>query len=677
MSDRSKLIGLAYITKTEDPLKVFADIVCFCLYKLGEGNRSSQSISEKVSTEFGFKMPAFLVENCINYLKKGGFISIRNNKIHLNKSSINISEFEHRRSIYQENEEKVLNCLVNYARNQGIFWSAEEARSKLEVFLIDKENVYELFTNNIGDVKRDSTETDIVLGFISDEIQNDTMISKYIIQIANGLVMYIGISVFENYDSEKRQKYQDTDFFLDTKLLLRYLSYSFDFEHQYAVELISLLVNEYNANIRVFRQTYEELRFAFQQTIESLKENSEIFDNEMKYYVYAHNMDYQEIELELFKLDRKLEEAGIKVIEKVNWNDPKVQMNNLNWEQLHQYIKSRNPTWRDKAIHNDIESINQINYLRDCDYSTHFGGSRKLPVFVTSNTKLVAIIKQYLIDQTATDRNVKRFSEKNLPIISCNNLMYRLWLLKPEKIKTLPKLTLSRMVFATHNEPDQVLEEIRRSIKNFSLNNDINLIEMDDYTRYKFENSIQKEITTRPEANITEIIGATIDEMRALDKMASEKKIKAMEEELAIKDKDNLESIKARDLLNEEKLKKERKILDIELDLLKERTPVNIRIIVYIAKHIHLFISLAHVVLSTISYWISQNAILFLVLILAQFTQFFSSKIKNYLCNVAFDVTSKLIEKKNYESDTEKLLSMHNDNIKKYVFSKTPNNITQ
>lgn len=141
-------------------------------------------------------------------------------------------------------------------------------------------------------------------------------------------------------------------------------------------------------------------------------------------------------------------ELGIDSITTVDRNTENARNYNIDVVGITDYIENK-CGWRRNAIYCDAEIINQINILRKGDYSQPYGGKAKLPVFVTSNSKLAYTFRDYIFSYANKDR---RWSSHALPVISDNMLLYRIWLPFAAEFAKLPSLTLSRFAYAAQSE---------------------------------------------------------------------------------------------------------------------------------------------------------------------------------------------------------------------------------
>ena len=182
-------------------------------------------------------------------------------------------------------------------------------------------------------------------------------------------------------------------------------------------------------------------------------------------------------------------------------------------ERIKQFVKERHSKWKDKAIGNDVDTINYINILRKGDYSIKFGGRKKLPVFITSNTALVWDIKEYINQFWADDKEIATWNINALPIITDNMLMCRLWLPKAQNLVSIPALTLARNAYAAQQTNIAFFEKIRASAKDLKEKHDIDIINVSVVRKEKLEELIVKNTHGNIEEITPEMVATTVDEL--------------------------------------------------------------------------------------------------------------------------------------------------------------------
>ena len=177
-------------------------------------------------------------------------------------------------------------------------------------------------------------------------------------------MIYLGVYETNDYYQDCTQKFKGTDFYLDTKLLLRIMGYSWKLETEAAQELVNLIRKDYGGNACVFEHTIGELESALYTASECLDKNKAIVDSELRIYAELNNCSAYDLKLHSQSVRETVKKLGFKITEEIHWNNEDTQKWNLDEEKIKNYIKEKHPKWKDRAIENDICAINYINILR-------------------------------------------------------------------------------------------------------------------------------------------------------------------------------------------------------------------------------------------------------------------------------------------------------------------------
>ena len=158
--------------------------------------------------------------------------------------------------------------------------------------------------------------------------------------------------------------------------------------------------------------------------------------------------------------------------------------------------------------------VNYINILRRGDYSIKYGGKRKLPVFITTNTLLVWDIREYIKQYRDEDKGIANWRENALPIISDNMLMCRLWLPRSKNMSALPAMTLARNAYAAQQTNKAFFDKIRNTAKELQdKHKDVDVINVSDLMKEKLEENLVKNTKGNIEELTTEILAMSLDEV--------------------------------------------------------------------------------------------------------------------------------------------------------------------
>lgn len=359
-------------------------------------------------------------------------------------TSFDIEKFDNDLLQRRIREENLIQDLKEYLDGLDVHWQTDEVRERFAQFLIESNYAYRLFKNGtITDRGYDGKKISdgwYISQYIKKIESEGNIQFDYILEIVKGLMIYIGLCQFTDYNQDKEEKFSGTEFFLDTKLVLRYLGYSWPELVQETRELVELIRKEYKGKIVIFRHTYLEVQSALSNEIHFLKYGGdENYELECFRKIKHHTKD--KFELELLQLERTIvENEKIEITDGVEVSQEENVKYNLNPETFAAYIKERYPLWKNGTIYNDVASINQIHVMRKSDYSCRFGGRKKLPIFITTNYPLITCCRDYL--KKLSDEEGREYVYNFFPIIADSALMYRLWL--------LPRHTL-HLCFKSHH----------------------------------------------------------------------------------------------------------------------------------------------------------------------------------------------------------------------------------
>lgn len=330
-------------------------------------------------------------------------------------------------------------------------------------------------------------------------------------------MIYIGVYEAQDYKQNYTQKFLGTKFFFDTKLILRLMGYSWKLETDSVRELFDL-IKLYNGSIYVFEHTIGEIEFALGNAIDCIKKRNIIQDFELRTGIELKNINEFDLELTKKSIRSIIEkELKIKIYPDMDWGSSKNQRYNLDTEKIINYIVQRHPNWKHRAINNDVDVINYINILRKGNYTCKYGGTKKLPVFVTSNTSLVYDIKSYIEENGENDKNIANWNPHALPVITDNMLMCRLWVPKSNLLSSLPTLTLARNAYAAQQVDAYFFDKLKETATQLKINHNIDLINVSTIVKDKLEEIVIKNISGNVDDLTEEVLASSADELIRLE----------------------------------------------------------------------------------------------------------------------------------------------------------------
>lgn len=521
MKNQNSLISLAYIKVSDNPLYVFCHYILYILLKEPTHELRADILKERLLAKFGLNMPQQLINNCIRLLEQrtevvrlphgGGY--------RISETDFDLDHFENTIQKLQEHENTVLGSLTDFVNQKyRKRWTKEEARNYLSAFLGKEGYGAQLFLQKELKIEGKQASPSVYIGRYIDCLQEkpDCLELRYLEELVNGMMVLQGISQTGDYQQNKHQKFKGTVFYFDTKLVLRALGFSWKAQVDSVREMVRLLRDKYEAKIGIFPQTLTEVENALSMAGSSFQKGRPIRDLELKLYseLYPEDaamlLDFSSIVPELLK-----RELGIDEPTKINWDKSETRKYNIDVKVIADYIEDQ-CGWRRGAIDNDVEVINQINILRKADYTCQYGGKDKLPVFVTSNSKLAYTFRDYI---TENEENGKGWSSHALPVISDNMLLYRVWLPFATEYGNLPALTLSRFAYSAQSEGIVFYEKFRSMASTLEKTKNVDLVNVTEAARRKVEDILMMATDGNPEQMTEEVVAASFDEYVRLEKL--------------------------------------------------------------------------------------------------------------------------------------------------------------
>ena len=519
MKNQNSLISFAYIKVSDNPLSVFCHYILYILIKTPKRELRADELKEKLFEEFGISMPPQLINNCIKILEKKGEVErlSHGSGYRIIDTRFDVNAFEDTRMRLHEHEEKLLQSLIDFVHERyKKTWTKDEARTYLSHFM-DKEGYgAQLFLQKTLSIEGGKVSPSLYIGRYIDHIQSQSVSleKEYLEEVVNGMMVLQGIRQTEDYQQNKDQKFKGTVFFLDTKLVLRVLGFSWKAQVDSARDMVRLLREKYGAKIGIFPQTLQEVESALSFAGAAIQKGKVIRDLELKLYseLYPEEasmmLDYASNVRGLLK--RYL---GVDEPTDTDWNADNVRKHNIAVETIADYIEDK-CGWKRGSINYDVQIINQINILRKSDYSVQYGGRNKLPVFVTSNTKLAYTFRDYINEN---EENGRGWNPHALPVISDNMLLYRIWLPFATEFSNLPALTLSRFAYAAQSEGVVFFEKFRKMAATLDQIKDVDLVSTTEAARRKLEDILIRETDGALELMTNEIAAYSFEECVRMD----------------------------------------------------------------------------------------------------------------------------------------------------------------
>jgi hypothetical protein len=479
LTGRNALVSLAYIKSGGKPIESISQLVYYSIIQSNIINYSLMQIQESMYTVCKLKLPVGIIKLCLKELCITKLIQYNErNKVYFQTKTNNgfdLASFESKMTLYSNTELYVSDAFNQYVKQKfRLNWTLDNARSAIVDFLICGENATTIF---MGDQINSSIETSIDVkkswyfaSFIESEKSN-MQIMGYIQDLAYGYAKCIGLLGSSDKDGNINinQRLSGTEFYFDTKLILRFLGYSYESEVSATQELVNFIRNA-GGLTKLFEKNLYEVGSALNRAATAVRRNQKIIEDDEMGFCISTNDKAQEISdkfgnsSQVDLLEIELNKKGFVVVDEnsAKWNERRKNISNIDVTNLENFIADENSNWNKQSISNDVDAINRINRLRDGDYSIFFGGRRKIPVFVTSNYYLIRYIISY-----AKEPNINvNWGHWCLPLISDSLLTYSLWLRNERNSLNVENAILSKMTFALNHSDNKfrsrLIEETKR-----------------------------------------------------------------------------------------------------------------------------------------------------------------------------------------------------------------------
>lgn len=537
MANCNTLLALAYIRESDNPLRVFCNLILYCLSISSEQKLRHDELKGKMKDVFGLSVPNFIIDSCVKYLLKQKAIEKLPNGAgyRLLDSKFDVEQFETEKKMISYNENLLIDELITYVSNKfDLSWSRDEAYKNLSDLILNEKTT----TDIVEDIFVDDASKDLkyiqptwyVKKYIIELLEQRSGASyEYFLNVFNGTLVLKGLLQTNDYNQDKEQKFRGTTFYFDTKILLRILGFSLPYLCETTKELLNLITKEYGGKIGVFSHVISEIRSAIAYAENDMNTKGYVDNFEFDYFQRENQYSAEDFRIAKESVEDRLKnEFGFVIIDDIDWNAQKTSRYYFDEEKLTAFLKDKNSGWKSGAIRNDVRSVLYVNIAREGDYTAYFGGKRKLPVIVTSNTKLFFDLKNYANENLDNDNFIAPWTHNKLPVITDSNLMSRLWL--TSKCKDEITLSLAKAAFLFQQSDAAFYEKIKSTYKAVQEKHSYNIVDLD---HERFE-KLKEEIIDKTNGNLEEIdenvVATSFEELANRVSEEKDKTIKVLSE---------------------------------------------------------------------------------------------------------------------------------------------------
>lgn len=453
MKNPNALIAMAQVAQNaHNPYAAFCEYIKYCIFINTEDRMHITEIREAVGREFGIYIPHNVLLKCLTFIENDGVITCENHDIK-RIGTFDTEAFDQGREAYRATESALIEELVQYAAKYGREWATEYARELL-IKVLDRNGLaYDIFMHEktyddkqrpvVSDAELDELlpdeETDeaddetqplftdnyFVGKFIEEILAGETIKKDYLRKICEGLMLCVGTYQIPSADATATvPQISGTAFFFDTKLLLRYIGCAGEAAVAAAQELVDLIQNA-GGKIYYYPQTFEEIDRAFEKAINNLTNEYPPHDEEMRLYALRIKNSVTVLGAKKASFKDELAANNIFLRPHESFDESDRIRYGLDHDDLQQYMRN-NLSWDRHVVDNDALAIWETHMRRHGDYSDYCGTNKQLPVFVTTNSALIAIALKYR-DARQQVRSIHDWKPNRLPVITDIRLSCRLW----------------------------------------------------------------------------------------------------------------------------------------------------------------------------------------------------------------------------------------------------------
>ena len=449
MKNLNALISMALVSQNgNNPYITFCEYIKYCMSVNASDKMTLREIKKAVEKEFGVSLPYNITARCLEQIRNEGVIICEGHQFK-RVGKIDVEAFEQARTVYREKENKVIESLIQYVAKFDKVWDVEYAREQLikvldksglayDIFVHGQNESNEIVAEELEELLPDEDEVvedektqplfwdSLFVGkFVKQTLFTESIQKDYLKSVCGGLMLCAGTYQLPDADAEAAvSQIQGTDFFFDTKLLLRFLGCAGEAAVEAAKELVSLVQSQ-GGKIYYYPQTYEEMDRAFEDAIRCISGGYPLRDDEMRLYAMQVKNSITVLQAKRASLKDELSQSNIYRREHETFSEMARITYAFDKNDLQHYMRGI-LSWEQQTIENDVWSLWETHMKRNGNYTEYCGTKERLPVFVTSNTKLVGIALGYKAERSEIS-GIKGWKQNRLPVITDIKLTCRLW----------------------------------------------------------------------------------------------------------------------------------------------------------------------------------------------------------------------------------------------------------
>lgn len=489
MSNKNALIAMAHVSENvNNPYYVFEEYIKYCIFTSGRDSLSIKDTRNLVKDEFGIYIPQYVFVSCLNDIASEGLIISKDSMISVT-GEYDTEPFEKTKLEYQETEKKLVDKLIASVSEYGLNWDFEKAREQLIKVLDCNGLAYEIFIHN-KDISEETINDSLELQIESDEndsvdeeddsqplysdtfyvgrfitqlLLSDSLEKQYLIKVCEGLMISIGANQMPSFGSKKSYpQIKGTEFFFDTKLLLRYIGCAGEAAIKASQELVGM-IQKAGGRIYYYPHTFSEMDHALEDAL--LYKQSKIYHLDYEMRLFAQNKSISVISAKKANLASELNKANIYEKPLANYSKSDQIKFGFDYDDWKSFFL-KNLHWKDKAVENDARSIWETHMRRSGDYRDYCGTNKHLCVFVTNNSRLIGASLKFKEERPSIN-SISGWRNNRLPVITDIRLTCRLWS-PADQSERLAQLYLTSNAVAAQRPTQRYINGMRSLVEELS-----------------------------------------------------------------------------------------------------------------------------------------------------------------------------------------------------------------
>ena len=229
MANNNTLLALAYIRESDNPLRVFCNLILYCLSGAPNQMLRHDELKFKMMYVFGLNIPNHVIDSCARFLLNNHAIKKcqDGSGYELIEQKFDIARFETEKTTLELSEKALIDDLISFVSTKySKTWEFDEAREHFSNLILDDKFAKLVIENDLSSESEKAyiRPTWYVKKYIEDLIQKPHGVEyQYFINVFNGILVLIGLTQTNDYNQDKRQKFKGTRFFLIQKFFCAFL----------------------------------------------------------------------------------------------------------------------------------------------------------------------------------------------------------------------------------------------------------------------------------------------------------------------------------------------------------------------------------------------------------------------------------------------------------------------